>query len=233
MIYNKNQEVFQIKNAIIGFQPINNHKDKCLVWFKQIVTREDKPTFVNSKYPTKPTWSKVIWSISDLFLHFESALSTCGISRAKMEELSLDTCSKWQTTDGEYRNFIKCILPNPLSELVGKSLNIRIVRYLGVTPKGVIKRARLEASTPEDFDVLLNKYRDKARVMTYNQLKALIPVYGYNNGRKVVIYEEKEQVWGKPKHVLETTTLDKRMRGYKEEEIETKLKLGIKAELLP
>jgi len=196
MYYSKRDKAFDVLNAILGFQQVKNNADYCLVWMKQMV---HKP---NRKFPTT-VWAKTLMKREDVMKHFKTPLKNLKIDSLYM--LDSEFCTKWITTEGESKNFIKAIIPFPTSELTGRVFNVQINQYSNDIPESVKERALIEGLTNEDQKQILIEYTKKSRAHTYwgyGNEKKLVPLFTLGSKMKYPIYEEKIIVEGEANHTI-------------------------------
>jgi len=220
MNYNRHDNDFLLKaedSAILGFQQVLTDRTKVFVWFKQKVTRpinidRHRTTREMNNTSRTHTWAKSVWKIDMLFKHLSIEIFTNGLTRKDFENLSNDeTADKWITADGTKRNFIKCLILNPQSQLTKEPLNIQITQQAGQAFPSIYSRAREESlSNLGNYKELLNKYKDRSTIRTYAHIlngenldTRLKEVYVNKDGINLRVYEETELVWGEPGHLFE------------------------------
>jgi len=203
-------------SLLIGFQQVKSDPNKVFVWFRQMITRPNfldrhKTTRQMNNSQRKHDWIKSVWTIDNLILHLSSYLTEKGITKKDLLNLSDDTLSdKWITADGTSRNFLKCIITNPSSDLTGDPLNAQITQQAGMAPSSVYKRALDESNAGEgSYEELLAKYKERSVIKSYASIlragyvdSRLKEVYVEEDDKKLKVYEDKELVFGEPHHIF-------------------------------
>jgi len=218
-IYTRHDRDFDLsldESAILGFQQVKSNENKVFIWFKQVVERPNyldkhKTTRMMNDSQRRHDWAKSVWSIDKVMLHLKPYLSERSITKEMLLQLSDDKISnKWETADGTVRNFVKCIIKNPIDFISGKPLNVQITHQAGKAFDSVYSRAYEEYLAGEgSLEELTEKYKERSVIKTYASklvgsriTKVLKEVYCEFDGKKVRVYEDKEIVIGEPCHTF-------------------------------
>jgi len=202
--------------AILGFQQVITNKDKVFIWVRQEVDRLEstdrhRTTRQANGTERKAEWGKSVWLKSAVYEHFGKALEDRGITKERLFTFQDDpNCDKWITKGDGTRQFLYCLILNPISEVANKPISIQVTQTIGKAPVDIYKRAFEESALGEkSYEELVSKYKDKAMVKSYSPtvnertksiVKSLMPVFVEANGIKMPVYEESEIVIGLPNH---------------------------------